>query len=144
MKIGICLGLILVCGLMGCSKSRSDNESIEHVNWIQNSVTDIPMYNSGWSLFAGSGGGSSDGATYLYELQLKGKDLSGASLEMEYLIREQLLKNGFTVNGGGHGGDSFSIRASSPYVRGTIMVLFSNPTAEGIPVSIAIAQVARH
>jgi len=144
MKTGVFLGLVLVCGLAGCSKPSSDIENIEQVHWIQNSVTSIPISNSEWTLFVGGGGGSSDGAAYLYELQLKGKSLSDASLELEHLIKEQLLKNGFTINGGGHGGNTFSIRASSPYVRGTIMVLFSNPTAEGIPVSIAIAQVARH
>jgi hypothetical protein len=144
MKTGVFLGLILFCGLAGCSRSGSDIESIEQVNWIQNSVTNIPIYNSGWSLLGGGGGGSSDGADYLYELKLAGKSLSEASLEMEHLIKEQLLKNGFTINGGGRGGNTFSIRASSQYVRGTIMVLFGKPTAEGIPVSVAIAQVARH
>jgi len=127
---------------VGCS--QSDQENISQTNWIQNSVTGISNFNSGWSLVGGGGGGSSDGGAYKYELRLSGKTLAEASSEMKSLIKDQLVKNGFTINGGGGGGSDFSIRASSPYVRGTIMVSFSTPTSEGIPVAIAIAQVARH
>jgi uncharacterized lipoprotein YajG len=127
--------------LAACSRAPSTMDSSR---WMMESLQRMPQETSTWSLTGMGGGSSAEGGAYQFELDVKGIPAVQAQRELRAVITRQLEKDGYTVTGGGSGGDvHFDIRAKSRAIQGTLSVSFFDVSPTKVAVNIAIAQVAR-